>query len=233
MTTYYLAGHVHSCLTNGHIVFLDLRQDRYSALPPGISKALSALVTNRALNLQELGQPAPDIEEAIKNLLDRGILTPIASAEAGIPTRTAPRPQRDLSEADIEGRHRIRFIHVANFLYAYVRAIIGTRLLGIQRLISSLANKRPHGKRPVPRYPLDEVVQALRFIRIFFYKEIDHCYFDCAVHMYFLRRYGFDPVWVFGVKMDPFHAHCWVQVDDTLVTNFLGETGMLQTIVAI
>jgi hypothetical protein len=27
----------------------------------------------------------------------------------------------------------------------------------------------------------------------------------------FLAGYGVFPQWVFGVKTDPFYAHCWVQ----------------------
>lgn len=32
-----------------------------------------------------------------------------------------------------------------------------------------------------------------------------------------LRRQGLDALWVFGVRTWPFHAHCWLQCEDTVL----------------
>jgi len=234
MTTYHLAEHIHSCLTNGHIVFLDLKKDRYSALPPELSTSLSLLATQRTIDTQQFEQNHPGIQSAIANLKARGILQSIVPKPTCARPRSITKPRRDLSEANIEGHRSIPFIHIVNFIYAYGRAVFGIKILGIERLVRSLSRHR-HSSTTTKkqRYTLEEVVDTLRLIRIFFYKEIDHCYFDCVVHMYFLRRYGYDPVWIFGVRMEPFRAHSWIQVGDVLVTNYLGETGMLRPILAV
>lgn len=233
MTTYYLAEHVHTCLSNGHIVFLDIQNDRYSALPPEISKCLGALVDNKAINFDEFENSRPEIRAALTNLIDRGMLRADAPSTVRVRSRTVRKPRRDLSDANIEGRANVASLHTANFFYAYSRAVVDTKILSHDRVIRSLSRYNPRKKSEGQKYTLEEIVEAFRFIRIFFYREINRCYFDCIVHMYFLRRYGFDPVWVFGVQMEPFHAHCWVQVGDVLVTNYLGETSMLRPILTV
>lgn len=234
MTIYHLAAHVHTCLANGHVIFLDIKNDRYSALPRGVSKRLSSLVTRRAISADEFVDACPEIREALSSLIGRGLLQTDAPGPEKVQPRTVNKPCRDLSEANIEGRRRIRFSHMANFLYAYCRALLGTKILGIDWLIRDLSHPRS-GKAPPGDngHRLEELMESFRFIRIFFYKETDRCYFDCAVHMYFLRRYSFEPAWVFGVQMEPFHAHCWVQVEDVAITSHLPETGMLRPILVV
>lgn len=234
MTSYSLAEHVHACLANGHIVFLDIENDKYTALPPEVSKRLGTLVANRKVDAAAVEAGGPESRNALANLLARGMVQAGASRSAEVRSRPVGPPRRDLSEANIEGRRPLAFHHAANFLYAYARAVVGKKILGNNRVIRSLSRGRARiASARSPQHTLEELLEALRFIRIFFYREIDHCYFDCIVHMYFLRRYGFDPVWVFGVQMEPFHAHCWVQVGDVLVTNYLGETNMLHPILAV
>jgi hypothetical protein len=44
------------------------------------------------------------------------------------------------------------------------------------------------------------------------------CRFDSLALIEFLFGHGCLPQWVFGVKCEPFAAHCWVQ-DDNYVLN--------------
>lgn len=234
MTTYYLAEHVYTCFTNGHIVFLDIKNDRYSALPREVSKILSQLVAKRAVSIDELAGEPQEIQNAITNLISRSMLQTLTPQKVQARSPSIDRPRRDLSEANIEGRRNIPFRHTANFLYAYCKALLGTKIFGIGWLLRDLSHPRNRGRFIEQKgCMLTELMEAFRFIRVFFYKEIDHCYFDCAVHMYFLRRYGFAPAWIFGIKMEPFHAHCWVQVGDVVITSRLTETVMLRPILVV
>ena len=36
--------------------------------------------------------------------------------------------------------------------------------------------------------------------------------------IHFLAKYGIYPNWVFGVRLHPFEAHCWVE-DESLLYN--------------
>jgi hypothetical protein len=35
----------------------------------------------------------------------------------------------------------------------------------------------------------------------------------------FLARHGIHPVWIFGVQARPFAAHCWLQLNGTVLND--------------
>lgn len=45
------------------------------------------------------------------------------------------------------------------------------------------------------------------------------CLFDSVALLHFLLKFGVHADWVFGVRVAPFGAHCWVQVDSLLVND--------------
>jgi hypothetical protein len=57
-------------------------------------------------------------------------------------------------------------------------------------------------------------VTAFVHLRPLFYTTREACLLDSLTLTHFLARYGVFPTWVFGVKTDPFYAHCWVQQGD-------------------
>ncbi len=52
-----------------------------------------------------------------------------------------------------------------------------------------------------------------------FYNPKDACLRDTLTLIEFLSRYDIYPQWVFGVRMQPFSAHAWVQYGPTLFTD--------------
>ena len=57
-----------------------------------------------------------------------------------------------------------------------------------------------------PLYPLDR-----------------QCLFEALALIEFLARSRIHPSWVFGVRLDPWRAHCWVQHGDVLFNDSLDE----------
>jgi Transglutaminase-like superfamily len=55
------------------------------------------------------------------------------------------------------------------------------------------------------------LVMAFFHLRPLFYTAHNACLLDSLTLTRFLALYGVFPDWVFGVKTDPFYAHCWVQ----------------------
>lgn len=45
--------------------------------------------------------------------------------------------------------------------------------------------------------------------------------FDSLALLHFLARYRQFPRWVYGVKLKPFRAHCWVQAGDVVVNDIV------------
>ena len=48
--------------------------------------------------------------------------------------------------------------------------------------------------------------------------------------MEFLAIYRIYPMWVFGVKMGPFGAHCWVQDGAFVYNDTIAHTGSFQPV---
>jgi hypothetical protein len=62
---------------------------------------------------------------------------------------------------------------------------------------------------------LDAIEAGRRFWTLLPYLPIEgECLVRSALLMRFLRAAGLDADWVFGVRLHPFAAHCWVQVND-------------------
>ena len=59
------------------------------------------------------------------------------------------------------------------------------------------------------------------------------CLFDSLAFLEFARRYRLFPYWVFGVKADPFEAHCWVQQDQCVINDTLDRVALFTPIAAI
>jgi hypothetical protein len=55
------------------------------------------------------------------------------------------------------------------------------------------------------------LVTAFLYLRPWFYTARNACLLDSLTLINFLSGHRFYPEWVFGVKTDPFYAHCWVQ----------------------
>jgi hypothetical protein len=77
-----------------------------------------------------------------------------------------------------------------------------------------LRKSRASGTSAVDVATVRELVTAFVHVRPLFYTTRDGCLLDSVTLSHFLARYGIFPTWVFGVKTEPFYAHCWVQQGD-------------------
>ena len=78
MARYALASHVFVCLNGEHLVFLDLKEDRYWALEAAQTSGLGSLVGGwpvKAPDAAATDTPTPETAAAIEVLRGRGLLT--------------------------------------------------------------------------------------------------------------------------------------------------------------
>jgi hypothetical protein len=68
---------------------------------------------------------------------------------------------------------------------------------------------------------LREMVETFGRLRPY-YPRAYLCLFDSLALVNFLAPYGAFPQWVYGVRLNPFAAHCWVQ-DSGVVLNDVVE----------
>lgn len=64
-----------------------------------------------------------------------------------------------------------------------------------------------------PPDPAQTVRLCTTFLRLcpFFFTQRDACRFRSLCLVRYLTLSGINPNWVFGVRLDPFGAHCWVE----------------------
>lgn len=59
------------------------------------------------------------------------------------------------------------------------------------------------------------------------------CLFDSLALIEFLARYRLFPTWAYGVEIEPFNAHCWVQEGDILFNDIAEEVRRYTPIMAV
>jgi Transglutaminase-like superfamily len=87
----------------------------------------------------------------------------------------------------------------------------------------------------VPSASLSQYTDALEVYkrsRVFFYNPRDRCLLNSLSLLRYLARFGVFPTWVFGVRLHPFGAHCWL-ASDSHVFEGLSVCGQYQPIMEI
>jgi hypothetical protein len=217
MARYSLAEHVFVCLNGEHLVFLDLKADRYWALDASRTAGLAPLVggwpvagSGAAATEDSLSEETIAVIDVLKG---RGLLaaTPAPGKDA-TPVRAQPPASELISEAE-ESAGRT----VATWWTFFCAALIAKFVLRtwpFERVIRRVRRRKAGADSEVAAPDLQharKLVEAFARYRVFLFSSKDECLFDSLALLEFLARHGVYPNWVFGVQTRPFAAHCWVQ----------------------
>jgi hypothetical protein len=229
---YYLPWQIYACRTDGGIVFLDARRDRYIGLGGASSTRLGDLVvnlTNRTGARRDVRDPAVAVEQLERladTLIQRGLLCRgtgegLRRSDPSLPPPqidalpleiNASPPKREGPQADTENCRSPRLVDGVNFVIACVRASWALRWLSLGSIASRVTAARPE-QEPFDFAGALRLVQVFQMLRCWFFSEKNRCLFNALSLVYFLQRYGHFPYFVIGVKTTPFAAHSWVQRD--------------------
>lgn len=163
-------------------------------------------------------------EAAVKTLIEQGILAEGPCEGKGAFPAMPAQATLDMKGWPHDGNPKIRAGHVINCARAFMRAKFMRRFYSIERIVARITRRRERALKrsnPTPKAELDhirELVEVFRILKVLFYTAKDHCLFDSLTLVEFLSFYRIYPLWVFGVQMGPFGAHCWVQ-DSTHIYN--------------
>ena len=217
MTQYALPQHVFVALSGDHVVFLDLKQDRYLALDAIKASSLAAVVRGWPRPaLAESTTAVADPEAVAQLLVKRGLLSADATTgKDAAPVEISP-PVSELTAHGFEGPSPVGPGLFASFLAASMLAALAFRLLPLERIV--LRVRRRNEAHRDTRAPLDpertgQLIAAFGRLRPFLFTSRNACLFESFVLLEFLARHGVHPAWVFGVQAQPFAAHCWLQQD--------------------
>jgi hypothetical protein len=220
---FHLPRQVYACRTQGSVVFLDARKDRYYGLGGMEICRLLDLVDECSDSDQHPQQgPAQSVDmERLEHLADmlirRGLLCRGAAEEhrdesLRKDSQRLPAPQIDPPLLASANLHSPRPLDLANFLLASLRAARSLRWSSLENIASAVTSARRE-EGPSALLASFELALVFRRLRRWFFSEKNRCLFNSLSLVYFLQLYGYFPYFVIGVQTVPFTAHAWVQKD--------------------
>lgn len=193
--TLSLSPHVHACFDNGVVVLLDLRANRYFALPPGALSATGTPVGGLPRGRSRLSDDGMNLLQRQDALLETDIPRPEPDEAASVRTKAALTDRPKVSRTD-----------PAKFAAACALADIAVRRGKLLSAVSAI-------QRAKTTAPSDDAVaRASAFSRLrVWYPHTRICLFDSLALARFLAWSGSGFDLVFAVRSRPFAAHCWIE----------------------
>lgn len=196
------------CIVNERCLFLDLDADRYFGLPPDADAAFQELVRRGRL---ENGR-----EAALMPLTKPGILL-----QQDGDTDIAPTSALPVDEGAADPRRGRCSAHAcASAIVAHMRAGALLKRRPLKAIVSRIADrKRANGSAARHRnLCYEEIASAFDHANRLVSANERCLQRSLAVMLMVNRRRGAANL-VFGVRANPFMAHCWVQSEDQVLTD--------------
>lgn len=214
----YLAPNVFIAPVRDKLVILDLTHDKYLALSGTMSRALLALIDPASKSEDVEDDEEGALVSARQALLDRGILASEAPAGATLHSRgaqppvTARWPSNGWERKDLKTPEPSEFIAV---MKALTEVAFALKVLPFHKLIAQIAKEPVRGTDRAAKSEQD-ALDGYHAARPWFpIKPI--CRLDAPALCLHLRRNGHPADLIFGVTLESFAAHCWVQCGDRVM----------------
>jgi hypothetical protein len=215
MTHYAVRDDLSFCRVDGRFVFLDVNNDRYFRLPDSMERALARyLEGNGTSNLD------------ISGLIERNILVDQPGTATG--GRRSIKPAvRSAMEAPLPPQ-KLRPSALLEVLAIVLRTRVALKLSTLKNVLDGLGADRQIQPAQDMQHAaslerqLSDAAAVYRHARL--YVPVDMCcLLDSVALARFLRRRQLHAHVVFGVALDPFSAHCWVQANDLVLNDTVGN----------
>jgi hypothetical protein len=227
MDEYLLPRHIYCCRRGNAYVFLDLKQDDYTLVAGPAAGALHALIDRDA------NATGTDFD-SLRELEQGGLLTKDPNAGRPIATTEVGFAVEPLLEFEMSRPTRARLVDYWNFVAACTSAAARLRWQPLEKTVTGVLKRKA---RLADRYPQD-IARARDLTAVFLqlrrlFPANYLCLFDSLALIEFLARYRLYPTWVFGVKLEPWGAHCWIQQDQFTFNESVEEAATYTPIMAI
>lgn len=211
-----LAPGVGFCETDGELVFLDLRRDKYLALRGDDRTAFERLRTG-----------SPNSSDDMTRLVDTGLIARCEGENALHPSAIAV-PAADLTAT----RARFSPVMACSAAAALWRARHAIRPQNISAAIEASSRARKQAAVSSPEAALASVAAHYAACRWVIPIE-PRCLVDALALDDILLRRGLAATLVFGVRLAPFAAHCWLQTPGAILTGTAVEARNFTPIMVI
>ncbi|WP_158085624.1 lasso peptide biosynthesis B2 protein [Henriciella aquimarina] len=211
----YLLPHgVFACRTGGTVIFLDARHDRYACLNERQSAWFAEIGQSDGNTLSH------QAECLATQLTRRGLLCnePETGRTALIPA-CAPRALNSL--VDTYRPPLVYWRSAPHLLLALwtCRPLAGPRRRPLADALRAVGHwkSRLSGAGVPGTADLELIVRRFHGLTPYFFTTQDACYLRSLTLIRYLAGLGISADWVFGVRLAPFGAHCWVERDGLLL----------------
>lgn len=203
---YHLPAHVSFGLVGPHAIVLDLALDRYFLLDPMAAAVLAALGTCE-------GECSPSAD--VQALVRRGFVQP----GAGPPVR--PVEATSLQESALESRRSDGTLPLRHAFFLRIHVGFALRWRGLAATIDRLRRLRMRlGKGDFRRCPDEAGYIARGYCKARILVPAKRlCVPDSLALGQALWRRGIAADIYFGVRLNPFAAHAWVQQSDLVLSD--------------
>lgn len=212
----YLRRDVYFCECDGAIVILDLPGDRYLRFTGQQGAWFQSLY-------QEHGQQSTG--EAAQKFADKlvaaGILTGVANS--GMPIRPTSSKQSGLAEdSPWQERCPPKLSSIFPVAAAAIGASVTERTRSLSRTINAI--RRWKDTRTLisgaDRQRVLDLTSTFHALAPFFFSTQDACRYRSLCLLRYFQIHGIAADWIFGVRLAPFGAHCWVQWEDIVLNDY-------------
>lgn len=225
---YSLRDDLSYCVIDGHAVFLDVAADRYFRLPDHLEHAFVAHVGSCDITGAELSM-----------LVQRGILVKgqARGNHRSDSVKTIDTPTRSALEMPAEhaGSTALALPEVAFTTWSCRRKIGAGQFKDVIDESARYRDQRCSTPSAPPVTACEQkLLQAVRRFQLarMYVPIATRCLLDSLSLSGFLARRNLHSRIVFGVTLDPFSAHCWVQAGDIALNETVG-TAMAHTIIMV
>ena len=146
-----------------------------------------------------------------------------------------PPATRDLASMGISTRSAAAHGHWGGTFSALISADIALRVLPLWRIVGRISSQLPPagmGFRTDRLTAAVTLAQCFHELRPWFPRNY-LCLFDSLALTLFLIRRDIHVRWIFGVREDPFAAHCWVQYGDVVLNEHLDRSRLYTPVMAV
>lgn len=222
-----LASHVHACHSDGQVILLDLRRDKYLGVGGAHIQALAGAIDGwpRGSVVEDVPVSCAHLGVLTKSLLLQGLLTDQPPGRERLPAASVPQAIATLDAEDAAQGTHINPRRLFWFLQSVAAAAVSLRCRSLLAVVRAVAARRARLAGSADSLALDaarDAVAAYEKLRPLVFTSRDKCLFDSLALVNFLAHEGIFPRWVIGVKTGPFGAHSWVQ-SEGIVLNDLHE----------
>jgi len=232
------------CLTDDTLVFLDLHNDKYSCLESRHTKPIAALLGLPTPPINGSGAPDhltytanKDVSTIVQSLIDSGLATRNPNEGKRAKFITQDSELRELLGYEIGAAPKIRAGHVINFFRALIVTKSSLRFSSMEHTVTRVKRRKARYNSRHATAPdagrINELVEIYKILKPLFVTVKDECLFNSLFLIEFLACYRVYPNWYFGVRLNEFYAHCWVQDDNVIYDDFIQSTCQNQPIMAV